>query len=113
MRSPDSGADGRFLRINHKLCDFLGYLHHELLRKRFQDVTYCDDLTDDRALLRRAIDGEIKTFSMDKCYIRGNGAIIWADLTVSLVRDASDRPNIASASSTKFNISPGARGRLK
>src|SRR6185312_8524915 len=29
---------------------------------------------------------------MEKRYIRADGAVIWADLTVSVVRDAADRP---------------------
>ena len=84
--------DGRFLRVNRKLCDIFGYTNDELLQKRFQDLTYRDDLAPDLALLRRAIDGEIATYSMEKRYVRGNGEIIWADLTVSLVRDAANRP---------------------
>jgi PAS domain S-box-containing protein len=84
--------DGRFLRVNRKLCDILGYSRDELLRQRFQDLTHRDDLEADLALLKRAIASEIATFTMEKRYIRGNGEIIWADLTVSLVRDAADRP---------------------
>jgi PAS domain S-box-containing protein len=84
--------DGRFLRVNRKLCDILGYARDELLRRRFQDLTYRDDLAPDLALLERAIAGEIPNFSMEKRYIRGDGAVIWADLTVSIVRDAAGRP---------------------
>jgi PAS domain S-box-containing protein len=84
--------DGRFLRVNRKLCDILGYSRDALLRQRFQDLTHRDDLEADLALLKRAIASEIATFSMEKRYIRGNGEVIWADLTVSLVRDAADRP---------------------
>jgi PAS domain S-box-containing protein len=84
--------DGRFLRVNRKLCDILGYTNEELLQKRFQELTYGDDLATDLELLRRAVGGEIATFAMEKRYIRGNGEIIWADLTVSVVRDAAHRP---------------------
>src|SRR5215469_5617073 len=84
--------DGRFLRVNRKLCDILGYKNEELLQKRFQELTYGDDLATDLELLRRAVGGEIATFAMEKRYIRGNGEIIWADLSVSIVRDAADRP---------------------
>ncbi|HKW53514.1 MAG TPA: PAS domain S-box protein [Stellaceae bacterium] len=84
--------DGRFLRVNRKLCDIMGYAQDELLRRRFHEITYRDDLGADLTLLRRAIAGEIATFSMEKRYIRGDGAIIWADLTVSIVRDAAHQP---------------------
>jgi PAS domain S-box-containing protein len=84
--------DGHFLRVNRKLCEILGYAPDELLQRRFHDLTYRDDLEPDLALLNRALAGEIATFSMEKRYIRGDGAIIWADLAVSLVRDAAQRP---------------------
>src|SRR5271166_1825456 len=35
---------GRFLRVNEKLCDILGYTREELLAGKFQDVTFPDDL---------------------------------------------------------------------
>jgi len=84
--------DGRFLRVNRKLCDILGYSRDALLRQRFQDLTHRDDLEADLTLLKRAIASEIATFSMEKRYIRSTGEIIWAELTVSLVRDAAERP---------------------
>jgi PAS domain S-box-containing protein len=84
--------DGRFLRVNHKLCDILGYAPDELLQKRFHDISYRDDLDANLALFEKAIAGETGNYRMEKRYIRGDGTIVWADLTVSLVRDAEDRP---------------------
>jgi PAS domain S-box-containing protein len=84
--------DGRILRVNRKLCDFLGYTRDELKRQRVHDITYRDDLRPDLVLAGRAIAGEITTYRIEKRYIRGNGEIAWADITVSLLRDARDRP---------------------
>ena len=36
-------ADGRFLLVNDKLCDIVGYTREELLAKGFQDITHPED----------------------------------------------------------------------
>ncbi|MBV9455319.1 MAG: PAS domain S-box protein [Rubrobacter sp.] len=87
-----NAADGRWLRVNQKLCDIVGYSREELLELTFQDLTYPDDLDADLEQVERLLVGEIPTYSMDKRYFRKDGSIIWANLTVSLVRDSSGEP---------------------
>ena len=36
--------DGRWTRVNRRLCDMLGYSQEELLERRFHDLTHPDDL---------------------------------------------------------------------
>jgi len=84
--------DGRFLRVNDKLCDILGQERHELLQRRFQELTHPDDLEADLGLLHRLLAGEIPTFNMEKRYLRKDGGLVWADLSVSLARDEAGRP---------------------
>src|SRR5262249_9453318 len=36
--------DGRWLRVNQKLCDIVGYSREELHQRTFQDITHPDDL---------------------------------------------------------------------
>ena len=80
--------DGRWLRINQRLCNMLGYTAEELMTKAFQDITHPDDLENDLAQVSQVLSGEISSYSMEKRYFRKNGEVIWTDLTVSLVRDA-------------------------
>jgi len=85
--------DGRWLRVNRKLCDILGYGLDELRRKTFQDVTHPDDLEADVAYVARLLSGEIPSYAMEKRYVRADGGTVWAQLTVSLVRDDAGRPD--------------------
>lgn len=87
------GLDGRWLRVNQKLCEILGYPRDVLVSHTFQDLTYPDDLAADLALVERLLAGEIATYHLEKRYYRGDGTIVWANLTVSLVRDAGGRPS--------------------
>ena len=86
------GTDGRWLRINDKLCTILGYPREELLRMTFQDITHPDDLEADLGLVRQVMSGEIRTYSMEKRYVRKDGSLVWCDLTVSLTRTAAGEP---------------------
>ncbi|HWQ34158.1 MAG TPA: PAS domain S-box protein [Blastocatellia bacterium] len=86
------GLDGRFLLVNQKLCEFLGYSREELLTRTFQELTWPEDLAANLTQLRRVLAGEIQTFSMEQRYIRSDGSLVWANLTVSLVRDEAGQP---------------------
>ncbi len=81
--------DGRWLRINKKLCDIIGYTQEELLGRTFDEITHPDDLDANREHVRRLLAGEVGTFSMEKRYIRKDGSAVWTNLTASLVREAS------------------------
>jgi diguanylate cyclase (GGDEF)-like protein/PAS domain S-box-containing protein len=84
--------DGRWLRVNQKLCDILGYTEQELLQSTFQDITHPDDLASDLAHVRQVLAGEIQTYTMEKRYFRKDRSIVWINLTVSLVRDEQNNP---------------------
>ncbi|MEG3932491.1 PAS domain S-box protein [Microcoleus sp. T3_B1] len=80
-------VEGKFLLVNQKLCEILGYSRQELVEKRFQDITWPADLASELELLRQLLAGEIENFSLEKRYIRKDGELVWANLTVSLLRE--------------------------
>ncbi len=87
------GLDGRWIRVNRRLCGILGYSEQELEGLTFQSITHPDDLRSDLEHLDRLLLGEIDTYAMEKRYYRKDGAPFWAELTVSLVRDSSGQPS--------------------
>jgi PAS domain S-box-containing protein len=84
--------DGHFLQVNAALCRILGYSETELESTTFQALTYPEDLAPDIAHLRRTIAGEISHYELEKRYLHKDGRIIWALLTVALVRNTSNEP---------------------
>jgi PAS domain S-box-containing protein len=86
------GLDGRWLQTNRANCRLLGYSEAELLASSFQALTHPDDLELNMKYLRRALDGEIDHYELEKRYFRKDGRIIWAFVTVSVVRDEQGQP---------------------
>jgi PAS domain S-box-containing protein len=80
------GADDHWLRLNERLCAILGYPREERLRLTFQDITRAEDLAMDLDRARQVLSGEIKAYSTEKRYLRKDRSLVWAHLTVSLVR---------------------------
>lgn len=85
--------DGRWIDVNSRICEILGYERDYLLATTFQAITYPEDLAADLDYVEKVLRGEIQTYSMEKRYIRADNSLVWANLTVSLVRDADDKPD--------------------
>lgn len=85
--------DGRWLRVNRKLCDIVGYRPDELLSKSFQDITHPDDLSSDLEFVGQVLAGEINTYTLEKRYLRKDGSIVWINLSVSLARQPDGSPD--------------------
>lgn len=98
-------SSGRFVRINQKYCELLGYTESEMLATTFQNITHPEDLQEDLENMRRMVAGEIREFAIEKRYLRRDGSVVWVNLTVSptwepgqdaqyhiaIVQDISDR----------------------
>ncbi|MDQ7968192.1 MAG: PAS domain S-box protein [Oxalicibacterium faecigallinarum] len=87
------GLNGRWLKVNPSLCRLLGYTESELLHIDFQTLTYPEDLDTDMTHVGNLLKGEIDSYEMEKRYIHKSGTLIWALLSVSLVRDENGMPS--------------------
>ncbi|HIK56167.1 MAG TPA: PAS domain S-box protein [Synechococcales cyanobacterium M55_K2018_004] len=83
---------GQILDANAALCRILGYSKIELLSLSFQDL-YCPEERESFLALRdRTIAGDMSWFQLEKRCCHKNGATIWGQLIVSLVRDDQQQP---------------------
>ena len=80
--------NGRWLLVNKRYCEIVGYTAEELAGKTFHDITHPDDIAVDLAQRQRVLSGAISNFSMEKRYIRKEGSPIWVNLTVGSARKA-------------------------
>ena len=86
------GLDGKWLKANPKLAQILGRRLDELEMLTFQDITHPEDLQVDLGLVRQLLDGEANHYTLEKRYLRPNNELVWANLSVTLVRDVNGKP---------------------
>jgi PAS domain S-box-containing protein len=81
----------RFLRVNRKLCEILGYPESELLQKTTTELTVDEDLDSTVQMNRQLMSGGITSYSRRKRYRRKDGTPIWVNLSVSRLADGGER----------------------
>jgi PAS domain S-box-containing protein len=81
--------DGRWLRVNRKLCELSGYSREELLALTYLDLTPPEDLEESLESAGKLLRGEIGPYTVERRYVRKDGRHIWVRLKVSLVRELS------------------------
>jgi diguanylate cyclase (GGDEF)-like protein/PAS domain S-box-containing protein len=86
-------TDGRWLAVNRRCCEIVGYTKEELLNLTFGDITYPDDLETDWSFVRELLRGDRASYSMEKRYLTKGKRIVWVNLTVSLVRKRDGHPH--------------------
>ena len=84
--------EGRLQQVNPPLCNMLGYAEAELMERSFQDITHPDDLEADLDHVNQVLRGEIRSYQMEKRYFHKDGRVVWALLSVSLVRGLDGTP---------------------
>jgi PAS domain S-box-containing protein len=85
--------DGRWLQVNRKLCEILGYESEELLEITSTALTPPEDRQRAADYNRRSAAGEVDTYQREKRYLRKDGTAVWVELNLSLVRDGDGRPD--------------------
>lgn len=84
---------GRFMRINRKYADIIGYTPPEILSLDFQSISHAGDLEADLINMERLKAGEIREFEMEKRLFHKDGRAIWVKLTVSPMWVPGARPD--------------------
>src|SRR5262249_50449983 len=83
---------GRFLRVNPRFCEMVGYSAHELLNLTFFDITYPGDLEENTASWLDFTRGGSNQYTVEKRYVRKDGSIVWGAITATMLRDTEGQP---------------------
>jgi len=82
----------RFIRSNRAFQEMIGYDGAELRSLSHVDITYADDLPQNRELMAELARGTRSSYTFEKRYCRKDGRLIWAHVTVSALPAEAGAP---------------------
>jgi two-component system cell cycle sensor histidine kinase/response regulator CckA len=83
------GLDGKWLRVNQRLCDLLGYSQEELQSIAVQELLQSEEVAGEADSLRQMAAGTLDRHVVDeKRYRRRDGSFVWGRVNMSVHRDA-------------------------
>jgi len=80
------------MEVNQAFCEMLGYSPQELLSRKWQEITYPEDVELTQRMIDLLMSGEKEIVRFTKRFIHKNGSIVWADLGTALRRDQAGQP---------------------
>jgi PAS domain S-box-containing protein len=84
---------GRFVQVNQRFCENVGYSREELMHLSFLAITHPQDVAASADMVRRMKAGEIREITLEKRYIRKDGSEVWATLTASAMWAPGETPD--------------------
>ena len=90
-------VDGRILDVNPALRKMLGYTADEMRQRNVGDFIHPADTSDVWQRYQQLISGAVDSFRIAKRFVRSDGATVWTQLTVSLIRDDVGQPKFQVA----------------
>lgn len=86
------GLDRRFLRVNARFCEILGYSAAELIGRTGRDISHPEDKDVINEQRGRLYAGDIDSVRGEKRYVHKDGSVVWVAFTLALERDAAGKP---------------------
>lgn len=87
-----SDLSGRWIMLNNRFCEMIGYTSEECAKLKPADVTHPADYFAEGPSREAILRGDIPSFTMEKRYFKKDGSILRARSTCSLVSDVDGKP---------------------
>ncbi|MFE1551584.1 putative bifunctional diguanylate cyclase/phosphodiesterase [Streptomyces sp. NPDC058718] len=84
--------DGNVLEVNETLTRMFGGMEGQVRSRKVSEWVHPEDGPHVWKLYDELVRGERESYRVEKPYYRGDGTVLWTNLTVSLLRDAEGRP---------------------
>ena len=83
-----TSVDEKWLEVNDRLCQILGYRREELLRTTWTALTFPEDLEKDLDQFHDLLAGKIEHYTLDKRFIGKNGNLVHTTIHIRAFRKA-------------------------
>jgi diguanylate cyclase (GGDEF)-like protein/PAS domain S-box-containing protein len=84
--------DGCHMRVNDAFCAMLGYSHEQLTGQPGESIAHPEDVGGDADARRLLLEGDATSDRREKRYLHASGHVIWADVSLTVIRDADGPP---------------------
>lgn len=81
-------GEGRFVQVNRAFSRMLGYSEEELRKLSPVNVTHPEELQATEGLLRSLLQESVRFGRMEKRYLRKDGSVVWADVSMAALGDS-------------------------
>ncbi len=102
---------GRIIRVNQAFCEMLGYVEDDLVGTDGWRLTCAEDLASDREEYQQVLEGTAARYIREKRYIRSDGTLVWARVSLVIVRSPADGAPVLAVAVVE-NIDDQRRYRL-
>jgi PAS domain S-box-containing protein len=100
-------SSGRFLSVNPRFGDILGYSTEELLARDFQSITHPEHLQGELASVRDLASGAMPVIHKEMRYLHRSGQEIWARLSMAKL------PSVSGAADRHLSVVEDIRERRR
>lgn len=105
--------DGRYVAVNPAMCDFVGLSAEELLKRTWLDLIPAGDREANARIVADMLTDSTKTFRGVQQFLHKEGRVIWADVSVFVLRDAAGRPEFLVGQANDINDLVEARRAIE
>ena len=107
------GMDRKFIRVNRRLCEMLGYPEAELLGLTGRDISHPDDLDVINSQRPALYAGRIDAVRVEKRYLRKDRTPVWVAFSMTVERDAQGNPTYEIAVYNDITAQREAEARVR
>jgi PAS domain S-box-containing protein len=86
------GLDRRFIRVNRRMTEILGYSEAELKKLTGREISHPDDVDMINRQRSGLYEGRDESLRVEKRYLKKSGETVWVAITIVLERDAAGNP---------------------
>jgi PAS domain S-box-containing protein len=86
-----SPHEGRYIKVNPRLCEMVGYTSEELMTKQVIEITHPEDRPRDHSLIRQLSAGEAQRIDIEKRYLHKDGHVVWVNVFSTCAYDTDNQ----------------------